>query len=159
MPRTTLQTLVKRGLVEIVEEQADFSVSSMKKRGPSHLDFIFNAEQKAALATIQTSVEEKQFSVSLMHGVTGSGKTAVYLAAMQAVLEQGRAAILLVPEIGLTPAAAANLHQVFGDEVALLHSALSPMSAPSSGIGFDGAMRGWLWVRALRFLRRWRIWR
>src|SRR5438445_1062293 len=125
VPRTTLQTLVKRGMVELAEEQADFSVSSMKKRGPSHLDFIFNAEQKAALATIQKAVEEKKFSVSLLHGVTGSGKTAVYLAAMQSVLEQGRAAILLVPEIGLTPAAAANLHQVFGDEVAILHSALS----------------------------------
>ena len=125
MPRTTLQTLVKRGIVRTMEEQADFSVSSMKKRGPSHLDFIFNAEQKAALTTIQRSVAEKKFSVSLLHGVTGSGKTAVYLAAMQAVLEQGRAAILLVPEIGLTPAAAANLHQVFGDEVAILHSALS----------------------------------
>src|SRR5579859_6739840 len=125
VPRTTLQTLVKRGIAELVEEQADFSVSSMKKRGPSHLDFIFNTEQKAALTTIQRSVEEQKFSVSLLHGVTGSGKTAVYLAAMQAVLEQGRAAILLVPEIGLTPAAAANLHQVFGDEVAILHSALS----------------------------------
>ncbi|HXA86713.1 MAG TPA: DEAD/DEAH box helicase family protein, partial [Candidatus Dormibacteraeota bacterium] len=125
VPRTTLQTLIKRGIVELVEQQADFSVSSMKKRGPSHLDFIFNAEQKAALTTIQRSVEEKKFSVSLLHGVTGSGKTAVYLAAMQAVLESGRAAILLVPEIGLTPAAAANLHQVFGDEVAILHSALS----------------------------------
>jgi primosomal protein N' (replication factor Y) len=125
VPRTTLQTLVKRGVIEIMEEQADFSVSSMKKRGPSHLDFIFNAEQKAALTAIQRSVAEQKFSVSLLHGVTGSGKTAVYLAAMQAVLEQGRSAILLVPEIGLTPAAAANLHQVFGDEVAILHSALS----------------------------------
>src|SRR5579859_4105325 len=125
VPRTTLQTLVKRGMVEIVEEPAGFSVSSMKKRGPSHLDFIFNAQQKSALATVQKAVEEKKFSVSLLHGVTGSGKTAVYLAAMQAVLESGRSAILLVPEIGLTPAAAANLHQVFGDEVAILHSALS----------------------------------
>ena len=89
VPRTTLQTLVKRGMVEMVEEPADFSVSSMKKRGPSHLDFIFNAEQKAALTTIQRSVEERKFSVSLLHGVTGSGKTAVYLAAMQAVLESG----------------------------------------------------------------------
>jgi primosomal protein N' (replication factor Y) (superfamily II helicase) len=125
VPRTTLQTLVKRGMVEVMEEAAEFSVSTMKKRGPSHLDFIFNAEQKAALAAIQRSVEEKKFSVSLLHGVTGSGKTAVYLAAMQAVLESGRSAVLLVPEIGLTPAAAANLHQVFGDEVAILHSALS----------------------------------
>src|SRR3984957_17420945 len=61
----------------------------------------------------------------LLHGVTGSGKTAVYQAAMRSVLEAGRSAIMLVPEIGLTPAAAANLHQGFGDEVALLHSALS----------------------------------
>src|SRR6266853_913383 len=125
VPRTTLHTLVKRGVVELVEEAAEFSVSSMKKRGPSHLDFIFNAEQKAALAAIQKSVGETKFSVSLLRGVTGSGKTAVYLAAMQAVLEAGKSAILLVPEIGLTPAAAANLHQVFGDEVAILHSALS----------------------------------
>ena len=61
----------------------------------------------------------------LLHGVTGSGKTAVYLSAMRAVLEAGRSAILLVPEIGLTPAVAADLHQLFGDEVAILHSALS----------------------------------
>jgi primosomal protein N' (replication factor Y) len=123
--RTTLATLVKRGMVELAEEPADFTISSMKKRGPSHLDFIFNAEQKAALATIRASADAREFSVSLLHGVTGSGKTAVYLAAMQSVLESGRSAVLLVPEIGLTPAAAANLHQVFGDEVAILHSALS----------------------------------
>jgi primosomal protein N' (replication factor Y) len=125
VPRSTLRTLVKRGVVELMEEAAEFNVSSLKKRGPSHLDFIFNAQQKAALQTIQQSVEKKSFSVALLHGVTGSGKTAVYLAAMQAVLESGRSAILLVPEIGLTPAAAANLYQVFGDQVAILHSALT----------------------------------
>ncbi|MBZ5521421.1 MAG: primosomal protein N' [Acidobacteriia bacterium] len=125
VPRTTLQTLVKRGLVELVEEAAEFNVSTMKKRGPAHLDFIFSAPQKAALSAIQQAAEGPKFSVGLLHGVTGSGKTAVYLAAMQSVLESGRSAILLVPEIGLTPAAAANLHQVFGDEVAILHSALT----------------------------------
>src|SRR5207237_9333894 len=81
--------------------------------------------QRAALDAIESAVEEWRFSVTLFHGVTGSGKTAVYLAAMQSVLAQGRSAILLVPEIGLTPAVAADLHQVFGDEVAILHSALS----------------------------------
>jgi primosomal protein N' (replication factor Y) len=125
VPRTTLQTLVKRGVVELVEEAAEFNVSGLKRRGPAHLDFIFNPQQKSALEAIQRSVEEGKFSVSLLHGVTGSGKTAVYLAAMQAVLESGHSAILLVPEIGLTPAAAANLYQVFGDQVAILHSALS----------------------------------
>lgn len=125
VPRSTLATLVKRGLVALEEEAAEFRVSTLQRRGPAHLDFIFNPQQKAALAAIQKSVEERKFAVSLLHGVTGSGKTAVYLAAMQAVLESGRSAILLVPEIGLTPAAAANLHQVFGDQVAILHSALS----------------------------------
>jgi primosomal protein N' (replication factor Y) len=125
VPRSTLQTLAKRGLVEIVEEAAEFNITGLKRRGPAHLDFIFNPQQKAALESIHQSVGEGKFSVSLLHGVTGSGKTAVYLAAMQAVLESGRSAILLVPEIGLTPAAAANLHQVFGDQVAILHSALS----------------------------------
>src|SRR5258708_5052345 len=125
VPRTTLQTLIKRGTGELIEEAAEFNVAGLRRRGHADRDLIFNPEQKAALESIQKSVEEGKFSVSLLHGVTGSGKTAVYLAAMQAVLESGRSAVLLVPEIGLTPAAAANLHQVFGDEVAILHSALS----------------------------------
>jgi primosomal protein N' (replication factor Y) len=125
VPRTTLQTLVKRGLVELGEEAADFKITSLQRRGPAHLDFLFNPQQRTALDAILQSVRQATFSVSLLHGVTGSGKTAVYLAAMQAVLESGRSAILLVPEIGLTPAAAANLYQVFGDQVAILHSALS----------------------------------
>src|SRR6202008_2273175 len=71
------------------------------------------------------NVAARKFGGMLLHGVTGSGKTAVYLAGMRAVLEAGRSAILLVPEIGLTPAVAADLHQIFGDEVAILHSALT----------------------------------
>lgn len=125
VPRTTLQTLVKRGMVELMEEPSGFDVAGLQRSGLSHLDFIFNPQQKNALEIIRKSVEDKSFSVSLLHGVTGSGKTAVYLAAMQSVLESGRSSLLLVPEIGLTPAAAANLHQVFGDQVAILHSALS----------------------------------
>ncbi len=124
IPRTTLSTLVSRGLVEIVEEPAGFSVSRSKPR-PSPFGFEFNTAQKAALARLIASVASRKFSGILLHGVTGSGKTAVYLAAMRAVLEAGRSAILLVPEIGLTPAVAADLHQIFADEVAILHSALS----------------------------------
>ena len=124
VPRSTLGTLVKRSLVEIVEEPAEFKVSGARARR-SPLEFELNSAQKAALAHIQESVASRKFSGALMHGVTGSGKTAVYLTAMRSVLDAGRSAILLVPEIGLTPAVAANLHQVFGDEVAILHSALS----------------------------------
>jgi primosomal protein N' (replication factor Y) (superfamily II helicase) len=124
IPRTTLETLVKRGLVEILEEPADFTISRSKPR-PSPFHFEFNPAQRNALNKLREGVDALKFSGMLLHGVTGSGKTAVYLAGMRAVLEAGRSAILLVPEIGLTPAVAADLHQIFGDEVAILHSALT----------------------------------
>lgn len=124
VPRSTLGTLVRRGLVEITEEPAEFTVSRSKPR-PSPFDFDFTAAQKHALKTLREAVEARKFSGVLLHGVTGSGKTAVYLAVMRAVLDAGRSAILLVPEIGLTPAVAADLHQIFSDEVAILHSGLS----------------------------------
>ena len=126
VPRTTISTLVRRGLIELVDEPQDFtaSVSKLKPR-QSPFEFEFSAAQKEALAKIGESVASRKFAGLLLHGITGSGKTAVYLACMREVLEQGRSAILLVPEIGLTPAVAADLHQVFGDEVAILHSGLS----------------------------------
>jgi len=126
VPRTTLSTLVRRGLIELVDEPQDFTASLSKlKPRQSPFEFEFSAAQKEALARIGESVASRKFAGLLLHGITGSGKTAVYLACMRQVLEQGRSAILLVPEIGLTPAVAADLHQVFGDEVAILHSGLS----------------------------------
>ncbi|MDT8068866.1 MAG: primosomal protein N' [Terriglobia bacterium] len=123
VPRTTLQTLVKRGIIRIEEEAAELTRSGMQPR--KTLEFLFTPAQQQALKAIRESVAKRQFAVSLLHGVTGSGKTAVYLAAMQQVLQEGRGAILLVPEIGLTPAVSADLHSIFGDQVAILHSSLS----------------------------------
>lgn len=122
VPRRTLQTLVRRGIVALAEEPAAFRMSGMK---PRKLEFLFTAAQRAALDEIIAAAYERKFVPMLLHGITGSGKTAVYLSAMQSVLAKGRSAILLVPEIGLTPAVAADLHQIFGDEVAILHSGLS----------------------------------
>jgi primosomal protein N' (replication factor Y) len=124
VPRTTLGTLVRRGLIELVDEPQDFTASKLKPR-QSPFEFEFSAAQKEALGKIGEAVGSRKFAGLLLHGITGSGKTAVYLACMREVLEQGRSSILLVPEIGLTPAVAADLHQVFGDEVAILHSGLS----------------------------------
>ena len=124
IPRSTLGTLVRRGLAEIVEAPADFSVSRTKPRS-APFEFELNSAQQSALTKLREEITAQNFSGMLLHGVTGSGKTAVYLAGMRGVLEAGRSAILLVPEIGLTPAVAADLHQIFGDEVAILHSALS----------------------------------
>src|ERR1019366_6688111 len=124
VPRTTLGTLVRRGLIELVDEPQDFTLSKLKPR-QSPFEFEFSAAQKVALAKIGEAVASRKFGGLLLHGITGSGKTAVYLACMRQVLDAGRSSILLVPEIGLTPAVAADLHQVFGDEVAILHSGLS----------------------------------
>jgi primosomal protein N' (replication factor Y) (superfamily II helicase) len=122
LPASTLQTLVKRGLVTIEERAAAFHLSAA---GPQ-VQHQLNHAQQAALGYIVATLDGQGFGVSLLHGVTGSGKTAVYLAAMQRARLAGRSAILLVPEIGLTPAMAAQLHTAFGDSVALLHSALTP---------------------------------
>jgi primosomal protein N' (replication factor Y) len=122
LPASTLATLVRRGLVTVAEEPAAFTVSRVR---PRTREYQFNAAQTEALRKIQEAIAKGGFAGLLLHGVTGSGKTAVYLAAMRSVLDAGRSSILLVPEIGLTPAVAADLHQTFGDEVAILHSALS----------------------------------
>jgi primosomal protein N' (replication factor Y) (superfamily II helicase) len=123
VPASTLQTLVKRGLVSIEERPAAFHLSAAAGPQTQH---VLNAEQQAALTKITSALDGETFGACLLHGITGSGKTAVYLAAMQHARRAGRSAILLVPEIGLTPAMAAQLHGAFGDSVALLHSALTP---------------------------------
>jgi primosomal protein N' (replication factor Y) len=123
VPASTLGTLVRKGLVRIEERPADFHLTHLHAFAtPEHE---LNPAQSEALAIITAAVEAREFRPFLLHGVTGSGKTAVYLAAMRRALDAGRASILLVPEIGLTPAMAAQLHHAFGSEVALLHSALT----------------------------------
>jgi primosomal protein N' (replication factor Y) len=91
---------------------------------PTAAPFSLNAAQIDALATLTSALGA--FHPFLLHGITGSGKTAVYLAAMQKALDRGLSSILLVPEIGLTPQTAGLLDAAFGQKVALLHSALTP---------------------------------
>jgi primosomal protein N' (replication factor Y) len=124
VPATTLATLVRKELVCIEERPADFHLTHAHAFATP--DHELNHAQLEALATVAGAVDAGGFRPFLLHGVTGSGKTAVYLAAMRRTLDSGRTAILLVPEIGLTPAMAAQLHHAFGSEVALLHSALTP---------------------------------
>jgi len=124
VPASTLATLVRKNLVRIEERPADFHLTHLHAFATS--DHELNPAQRDALDAITAAVAARAFRPVLLHGVTGSGKTAVYLAAMRRTLDAGRTTILLVPEIGLTPAMAAQLHHAFGSEVALLHSALTP---------------------------------
>jgi primosomal protein N' (replication factor Y) (superfamily II helicase) len=120
LPSSTLQTLVRRGLVRIDEGPAAFRLGGIESTAQP---FRLNEQQTEALASLVSSLGA--FKPFLLHGVTGSGKTAVYLAAMQCALDRGLASILLVPEIGLTPQMAGLLDAAFGAKVALLHSALT----------------------------------
>jgi len=83
------------------------------------------SEQSDALQKIVSSIREKKYASFLLHGITGSGKTEVYIRAIEATIETGRGAIMLVPEIALTPQFISIFQARFGDKIAQLHSGLS----------------------------------
>jgi primosomal protein N' (replication factor Y) len=126
VPETTLGTLVRRGLVRMDEVPESFVLTGLGAPARAQHEHELNAAQQVALDEVVGALQAGKFAPYLFRGVTGSGKTAVYLAAMRSALDAGRSTILLVPEIGLTPSMAAQLFAAFGDEVALLHSALTP---------------------------------
>ena len=127
VPASTLATLVKRGLVRIEEVAEAFHMSGVESHGKKHShEHELNYVQVRALEIINAAVDAGGFRPHLLYGVTGSGKTAVYFSAMRRALDAGKSSLLLVPEIGLTPAMAAQMHAAFGGEVALLHSGLTP---------------------------------
>jgi primosomal protein N' (replication factor Y) len=127
LPESTLGTLVRRGLVALEEVAEDFFLAAAHPEGKlSAHEHPLNETQLEALGTIAASLHQNAFKAHLLYGITGSGKTAVYFAAMQRVLDSGRSALLLVPEIGLTPAMAGQMYAAFGNNVALLHSQLTP---------------------------------
>lgn len=86
---------------------------------------LLTAEQERALEDLAGALAGRAFHVRLLAGITGSGKTEVYLRAAAQALEQGRGAIVLVPEIALTPQIASRFAERFGDTVAVLHSRLT----------------------------------
>lgn len=87
--------------------------------------FALTDEQASAFASVEAAMERAAARPILLHGVTGSGKTEVYLRAARRALAAGRSALLLVPEIGLTPQLEGRARAVLGDEVAVLHSGMS----------------------------------
>ena len=128
VPESSLGTLVKRGLVRLEETAQAFHVSGLSHDGGKKFahEHSLNEAQMEALGTIVAAMDKGGFKPHLLYGITGSGKTAVYVAAMQRALAVGKSALLLVPEIGLTPGVAAQMVAAFGGEVALMHSQLTP---------------------------------
>ncbi|MBM3263034.1 MAG: primosomal protein N' [candidate division Zixibacteria bacterium] len=121
---SVLKTLVQRGMVETYEVEVirdpyrDYRLSPAEPMRPT-------LEQALALGTIQEAIQQNDFAPILLYGVTGSGKTFVYTEAIRKTLFTGRAAIVLVPELALTPQTVQQFRAHFGDLVAVLHSGLS----------------------------------
>jgi primosomal protein N' (replication factor Y) len=113
------RSLARKGLVSLKPETVAMASVPVRAR------HALNPAQQAAFEQIRDAILTRQFRTFLLHGVTGSGKTEVYLTAIEAVLAQGRSALLLVPEIALTPAMAGQFFLRFGDRVAILHSAFT----------------------------------
>lgn len=118
--RRAAKRLGEKGLLSIFEVRAeDFDERLVSEQSP---DLTLNADQERALEILRAS---DQFGVFLLDGVTGSGKTEVYLQRVRNILEQGRQVLILVPEIGLTPQLVSRLTDRLGIKPALLHSGLS----------------------------------
>jgi len=127
VPQSTLGTLVKRGLVALEDAPEEFHLGGLPANGKKHAhEHALNEAQMEALSTIAVAMQGGAFKPLLLYGITGSGKTTVYFAAMQRALNAGKSALMLVPEIGLTPAMAGQMFAAFGSQIALLHSALTP---------------------------------
>ena len=118
----TLRGLQKAGLVEFSEQEV-LRVSRYDD-APTHEAITLNDEQQTAYDGLCTLLGHEGGSAALLHGVTASGKTQVYLKLIEEALRRGKRAMLLVPEIALTPQILRRFTAQFGDDVAMLHSAL-----------------------------------
>lgn len=134
MPNTAAVCLAleKKGYVSVarvprIPDLSDLSITPVKK------EVKFNKAQEQIVAEMEAKLRKESFSSYLLHGVTGSGKTEIYIHLAQRAEEEGRRSILLLPEIALTPQIAGRFRAVFGEKVAIWHSRMT------------NAERAWTW--------------
>ena len=120
--RQTLRSLEKQGLIAL-RSREEYRISPREYGVPAE-EITLNQQQQSAYDTILRQTETGRAGVTLLQGVTGSGKTLVYIRLAQTLLEQGKSVMILVPEIALTPQMMARFTAYFGRKVALLHSGL-----------------------------------
>lgn len=119
----TLKKLQEEGWISYREVE--------KKTDNDHLNYdpktikTLNEDQKQAFVKISESLTKNEFSNFLLYGITGSGKTEVYIHALKQVIESVKGGIVLVPEIALTPQTVSRFYQIFGDQIAVLHSRMT----------------------------------
>ena len=133
-PMAICKSLEKIGLVKLIEKTLLPDATGFIF-DPIHKDVIFNEKQKNVLKSIIKSIDKNKFESFLLHGVTGSGKTEIYIDAVRHCLLSGKTAIILLPEISLTPQIAGRFKSVFGNQIALWHSKLTQ------------SQRSWTWTQ------------
>jgi primosomal protein N' (replication factor Y) (superfamily II helicase) len=122
--RPVLKALEKKGMIRIEPQELNetyFVLPSSRQEKIVNL----SEEQKTAVSSIIDSVEKHEFNTFLLHGITGSGKTEVYIRAIKKCRDLGRSALMLVPEISLTPQMVERFFNAFGENIAILHSHLN----------------------------------
>ena len=120
---SVLEGVIDKGAAQFIQEEV-YRDPFTKEVARTHA-LQLTDEQQVALQAIIATMEQQQAQTFLLHGVTGSGKTEVYLQAIQKVLDEGKEAIMLVPEISLTPQMTERFRSRFGEMVAVMHSGLS----------------------------------
>lgn len=121
---STVNALMKKGCIILDKEIVRSDVIGFTEFD-EHKNITLTDEQKEIINTIGNDIEENEYSTYLLHGVTGSGKTEVYLNLVDKCISQGKNAIFLVPEISLTPQMIKQVVSRFGENVAVLHSSLT----------------------------------
>src|SRR5262249_5851340 len=121
---SAVRTLIKKGVLREFEAETRRDPLGRAEL-PETQELVLTSAQSAILKTIQTAISGNTFGPMLLHGVTGSGKTEIYIRAMHTALAAGRGAMMLVPEISLTPILSRRLRAHFGDQIAIFHSSLS----------------------------------
>jgi len=125
VPMGALRALAVKKVIEIGAREVLRDGSSQHEHREEHREITLNGDQSRALGRILASVTSGSYGAFLLWGVTGSGKTQVYIEAIAKVLEAGRTALVLVPEIALTPQTVGRFRRHFGDRVVMFHSRMS----------------------------------
>ncbi len=131
-PLQTCKSLKNKGFIKLIDKPKSLDVDQFIFE-PVFKNIIFNNDQKSVVNNVTDALKTYDFSSFLLHGVTGSGKTEIYIEAVRYCLNQNRTSIILLPEISLTPQIAGRFRAVFGDIVAIWHSKLKPQQ------------RSWTW--------------
>jgi primosomal protein N' (replication factor Y) len=121
--KSSFDSLEKKGLIEIFEKEVERKYSEEYKETAA--EFELSDEQKTAIEHVGGNVFRNEFKTFLLHGITGSGKTQVYIELIKKAVSINKSALILVPEISLTPQITSRLYNNFGDEVTVIHSRMS----------------------------------